>query len=178
MRSLSLLLIVLAISGCAPSVRPTSMIPSVITRQDSSAGKTLVLAEVTGGEKPGLSNQVTIDKQAFREALLGTLERAGFLAPTRKGEPADYELHADIAGQLSLQIGSLAIRSHLLVSYRLIERSTKKDVWKDAIYSKYQAEGKTYATELQKARQEAVEGAVRENLGQLIQRIEAVVKPR
>jgi hypothetical protein len=154
------------------------MIPSVITRQASLAGKTLVLADVTGGEKPGLSNQVTIDNQAFREVLLGTMERAGFLAPTRKGEPADYELHADIAGQRSLQTGSLAITSHLLVSYRLVERSTKKDVWKEAIYSRYQAEGKTYAEELQKAKQEAVEGAVRENLGQLIQRIQTAVTPR
>jgi hypothetical protein len=175
------LLFALILSGCETqsSVRPASMVPDVSrTAAGPIEGKVLSIAAVQDGTKSesGSANGVRIDAESFREALSSALVKARFSRPASIGGDADYELRAHLASQQALASGYLAFTSHLLVSYRLIERRTAQEVWHQSIYSTFRAQESTSMGAIPKARQAALEGAVRENLELLVTKLDDVVR--
>ncbi len=163
------LIVAVAITGCAASV--THMIPSFNHTTFVSTDKTLMVAEVKGGEKskPFPSASISkIENEGFHEALTNTLKESGIFKEVFTAEKGDYEIYAEI---MSYGLGrrsqiAFSIASTLSINYRLIEADSGKEVWKENILSQYNTS---------KGAKQANEGTVRYNLTQLIKKLSNVL---
>ncbi len=129
-----------------------------------------------GGEKSNpaaffASETSKIEDVGFRDALAKTLENSRIFSNIVQGQNSDYDLYVDILSQQRLRSGFLSFNAHLLVKYKLIERSSNNEVWKENIFSQFDAGSTPFTEGLSGASQKANEGAVRENLLQLVKKL-------
>ncbi len=173
------LIVAVAITGCAAPPSVTKMIPSFNYTTVVSTDKTLMVAEVKGGEKsyPFPSWSISkIENEGFHEALTNTLKESGIFKEVFTAEKGDYEIYAEIISQE--QKGLFTITSILFVNYRLIEADSGKEVWKENILSQYDVKFKEaffIAPGGPDAKAKADEGTVRDNLTQLIKKLSNVL---
>ncbi len=173
------LIVAVAITGCAPP-SVTNMIPSFNYTTVVSTDKTLMVAEVKGGEKskPFPSRSASkIENEGFHEALTNTLKGSGIFKEVFTAEKGDYEIYAEIISQ-ELK-GAFTITSTLFINYRLIEADSGKEVWKENILSQYDVKSKESFFPIlfggPNAPAKANEGTVRDNLTQLIKKLSNVL---
>jgi hypothetical protein len=160
----------------APVVRPENMVPSIARPNVPVSARTLEIARVTGGEKSGVTGGgphewVRIDDDNFREAVLRSLQQAGLFKDVMKDEAGDYALTAEITSQGTNRVGFITYTAQLLVMYALVDKKDNKELWREHIFSQHTADGQYFSESFEGASRKANEGAVRENLSQLIGRL-------
>jgi len=172
------LIVAVAITGCAIHPSVINMIPSFNHTTFISTDKTLMVAEVKGVEKtmerdfyPIFSTKflLYIEHEGFHEALTNTLKGSGIFKEVFTAEKGDYEIYAEIISQ-ELHIG-ISTASILFVNYRLIEADSGKEVWKENILSQYDAKWDEAVNLAKKANEESV----RDNFTQLIKKLSNVL---
>lgn len=155
-------LFALFISGCAPSLNKQNMgVPSnevTLRVSKSSVGDIIV----TGGSS--VTGQ--IDSVSLKDAILQTLTNTKVFKVVSPKNSPDYTLHAEIISLEKPKIG-FEIKSVLRVKYFILRASSNQLIWMDEFTSSYTATtGDSFfgPGRLTKAN----EGAVRENLRQLV----------
>lgn len=161
-----LLLSILTLTGC-PFPRVSGMIAPLGDLTIKQTDKIFSVGEVTGGEKTViLVSGPKIDNEGFGEALTKTLEQSGLFKAVVRNKSGDYELNAQIISQeVQIRGGYHAI---LFVNYRLLDSRLNQEIWKENILSQYDANSLELATG-------ANEGAVRDNLTQLVKKLSQVL---
>jgi len=172
-KTILFLLVAAAITGCATPASVTHMVPPIDTASLISTDKTLMVAEVRGGEKTNPMGFSKIESEGFQEALLYTLNGSGMFKRVFVGERGDYELRTEIISQ-KLNPG-FTMTAVLFVNYRLIETQSNKELWEESILSQYDAEFKEAFVGVERAKK-ANEGAVRDNLTQLLNKLSDILK--
>ena len=162
------------LQGCATPAAVNEMIPQHLTTLSAPrCNKILRVLEVTGGKKTNPMTFASIENEGFGQALLIALQDSGLFMKVGTEPAGDLALKAEIISQ-ELMPG-LTMTSVLFVHYSLIDTKTSEDIWKENILSQYDAPlreaffGPTRA-------QRAHEGAVRNNLEQLIKKLAKVVE--
>jgi hypothetical protein len=160
------------ISGCASGPQVVSMIPTLDTSPRTSTKKSVEIVDVTGGEETNSLGLSSIDSKSFKEALMKTLEQSGLFEELVPNQRGDYQLHTQIVSQELL--AGFTITTTLLVRYKLIETHSDEVLWKENIFSHYDAEFSEALVGVTRARK-ANEGAVRDNLSQLVGKLTDVL---
>lgn len=164
--ALILLFFVVILANCtvkAPD--PQYMIPDIDYSTFASTGKTLKIVEVKGGIKTDPMGKPTIENEGFQKALISTLRKSGLFKEVLTDGKSDYELSTEIVAQKHHP--GFSITSSLFVKYSLIETKSNQEIWKENIYSQYEADFEEAALGQDRATK-ANEGAVRENLNKLL----------
>lgn len=170
------LCVVAVLMSCAAPPRRANMIPSLDASAFIRSKKTLRVVEVKGGEKwnPSgsfLYDQTKIDSESFEYALIKILENSRMFKHLSKDQSGDCELYTEIVSQQTLPSGYLAATTSLLVNYRLIDTKEAREVWTENIFSQYAAQGAPFTEGIPGAVLKANEGAVRDNLIQLLGKV-------
>ena len=145
------------------------MIPSFNHTTFVSTDKTLMVAEVKGGEKTKILHVSKIENKGFHEALTNTLKESGIFKEVFTAEKGDYEIYAEIIGH-ELDPG-FPHTVTLFINYRLIEADSGKEVWKENILSQYDAKWHEAVNLAKKGNEETV----RDNFTQLIKKLSNVL---
>jgi biopolymer transport protein ExbD len=166
------LIVAVTITCCAAPASVIRMVPSFGHTRFVSSNMTLIIAEVKGGKKTNPMLSSTIENESFREALKNTLNKSRIFINVSKDKKGDYKLYTEIISQ-ELKAG-FTMTSILFVNYILIENKSSRELWKENILSQYDAkfEEASYGPERAK---KANEGAVRDNLTQLVKKLSNVI---
>lgn len=161
------------LAACATPPRVENMIPALDSSGLVQSGKTLRVAEVSGGEKTNPLGSPKIENEGFREALVKTLAASGMFERVSPAGPSDYVLNAEIISQET--IGVYQITQTLFVNYNLVDGDTGLEIWKENLYSPYDADlGDAFYG--QTRRKMAQEGAIRDNLTRLTEKLSRILE--
>ena len=170
--TLILLFFVIFISSCTVKAPDAEyMIPDIDYSKFTTIGQTLKVVEVKGGIKTNPMGRPTTGNEAFQEALISTLRKSGLFKEILTDGNSDYELFTEIVAQKWHP--GFSITSTLFVKYRLIETKSNQEIWKENVYSQYEAENEEAWLGQDRATK-ANEGAVRENLKLLLRKLSDV----
>jgi len=161
------------LAACAGPPRVENMIPALDSSGLVRSGKTLKVAEVSGGEKTNPLGSPSIENEGFRDALVRTLAASGIFDRVSPDGPGDLVLNAEIISQERL--GVYQITQTLYVNYRLVDAGTGRDIWKENIFSQFEA-GLGDAFYGQTRMEMAEEGSIRDNLTQLTGKLSKVME--
>lgn len=168
--SFVLLIAAVAMAGCASTPKVARMVPQQDDVRIESTGATLVVGEVRGGEESTAWKGSKINASNFRQALLQTLRQSILFTTVVSDGEADYELSSTLLAQEQPSMG-MSMTVNMVVRYRLTDRATGESVLDQRIASTYKAgfgEALVGTARLRKAN----EGAVRENLKLLLERMD------
>ena len=163
-----LILACLNLAACARDPEVTAMVPEPPESSPTGSDKTVAIIRAQGGEDTNLFIAPSLGDAGFRKALHLTLERAGLFKGAYLDQNADYLLYPEVITQEL--IPGLKMTAVLDARYRLIEAWSKKKLWEDRFLTVYDADLGEGLYGLTRARA-ALEGAVRENLKKLVQRL-------
>jgi len=152
------------LANCAPNLRMVVDDPQV---QFANSGKIIYIGTVTGGQGDSFWMGARIDKNEFRNALIGSAEKSGLfqLCPDTQS-PHDYELTARIMSQDQPAFG-FNMTTTLKVKYTLKNTTTNEIAFDKLIISSFTAtpsDAFIAAARLNAANA----GAVRENIKQIL----------
>jgi len=171
---LTLSLFMLFMSSCTVKAPESQyMTPEIDYSKFTTTGKTIKIGEVKGGIKPTSMGRPSIGNEGFQEALITTLRKSGLFKEVFTDGNSDYELLTEIVAQKWHP--GFSITSTLFVKYRLVEAKSNREIWKENIYSQYEAESEEAWLGQDRATK-ANEGAVRENLKLLLEKLSDKIK--
>lgn len=159
------MLVALMLVSCATAPEKSRMIPYIDYSMFASSGRTLRITGVKGGEETGWDTP-KIGNEAFREALLDTLEESTLFKEIFMDHAGDYELSAEIVAQKV--VPGLTAYAALLVRYGFVESRTNQTVWQENIFSQNDAFGENQGKAV-------LEGVARDNLSQLIRKLAEIL---
>lgn len=163
-----------AITCCAAPASVTLMVPSLDNTNFASTNMTLMITEVKGGEKTyPMWSSSKIENKGFKEALTNALKRSGIFKDVFTDKKGDYILYTEIISQ-ELKSG-FPITSTLFVNYKLIEDKSNRELCKENILSQYDAKHTTFKEIGVERAKRANEGAVRNNLSQLVKKLSNII---
>ncbi len=160
-----LLLVVLALSGCATPATTEGMTPNLATT--ATPRNWSVAVDVTGGCTecaPGVS---FISDQAFSDAVVGALRKSGLFARGVNGPNSDYRLSVRIIRAQSALIG-LDMTSSMEAAWTLSRTGTSAPIWRRAIETTHTSTFSDAAVGAVRVRL-TWEGAARRNIEQAIE---------
>ncbi len=160
-----LLFVAVMLVSCATAPEKSKMIPYIDYSTLASSGRTLKITEVKGGEETGWDTP-KIDNKEFKEALMDTLKKAGLFKEIFTDHAGDYELYTEIVSQKV--VPGLTAYAALLVHYSMVETKTNQAIWTENIFSQNDAFGANQG-------KDAIEGAARDNLTQLIRKLAEIL---
>jgi hypothetical protein len=158
-----------------PSVGQSSALP-----QGAFAKKKLLVGEVEG-EEQGSSQQNL--REALWFAMDPSLERSHIFGAVVTNGAADYRLDATIVSHKELTGAITATSAVLMVRYKLTDTATNAVIWRETITSHYDAELESSAMTMSllfgpgavvPKISAANEGAVRDNLTRLVDKLAAL----
>lgn len=161
LKSFLILFVAVMLVSCATAPKKNKMIPYVDYSTFASSGRTLKITEVKGGEETGWDIP-KIDNKDFKEALMDTLKKAGLFKEIFIDHAGDYELYTEIVSQKV--VPGLTAYAAIVVHYRMVETKTNQAIWTENIFSQNDAFGANQG-------KDAIEGAARDNLAQLIRKL-------
>jgi len=172
-RVLALVLLV-GVTGCSSTPKIAHMIPEGDDATFASTDAALVVGTVQGGEASSAWEGSRISASEYRLALIQALQQSNLFTEVaaEAGGEADYELATFLLSQQQ-PAGGFGMTVDLVVRYQLIDRRTGSDVFNDKVVSSYRA-GVGDAFVGTKRLRKANEGAVRENIKQLLQQIDGL----
>lgn len=164
--------IVLLSYGCASGPSASSMVANIKTQTKVTANGALIITDVTGGKDTNPMWVTTVDNVSFREALYKSLKYAGLFQNTLLNGNSDYRLETEIISQ-EVKSG-INMSATILIRYELYKQGDDEAMWAENIFSQHEAffEETFYGV---KRAQLAVEGAVKENIKQLILKLRAYI---
>jgi len=163
-----LILACLNLAACAKNPEVTAMVPEAPGSLPAASDKTVAIILAEGGEDTNPFIAPSLGNAGFRKALHLALEGAGLFRAALLDQNADYLLYPEVITQEL--IPGLKMTAVLDARYRLIEAWSQKKLWEDRILTIYDADLGEGLYGLTRARA-ALEGAVRENLKKLVQRL-------
>ena len=170
-RLLVFLLGALALSACASPAEMQNMVvarqPVVIAEPNSSFRNALAIARIDGGETTNPLWTSEIDGAAFQGALRESLEQNDLLAKTLPS--SRFDLYATL-GSVNQPFIGLDMTVSSTVMYRVVERKTKLNWFKDSVFASYTAKFSDSLIGIQRLRF-ANEGSIRENIKEFIRRL-------
>jgi hypothetical protein len=167
-----LLLLALLISGCVSAPLASRMTPDLAGIQLAKTEKVLRVGTVTGGEKTNPLDRPRIEDEGFREALINTLQRSGLFKEVTTELGGDYGLSAQIISQDD--VGNYSTTVMLFVNYRLTDARSGQELWKENLLSQYKLTVSEVFVGLKRLKM-CQEGAVKDNLTQLVKKLLQVV---
>lgn len=172
MHKLSFLLLLALVGGCVSAPLASRMTPDLAGIQVPKTAKVLRAGAVTGGEKTNPLDRPRIEDEGFQEALVSTLQSSGLFKEVTTKQDGDYELSAQIISQDSL--GTFSTNLLLFVHYRLTDLRSGKELWQENLLSQYEVTGAEVFAGLVRLKR-AQEGAVKDNLTQLVKKLSQVL---
>jgi len=163
-----LILACLNLPACAKDPGVTAMVPEAPGSLPAGSDKTVAIFRARGGEDTNLFVAPSLGDAGFRKALRITLENARLFRAALLDQNSDYLLYPEVITQEL--IPGLKMTAVLDARYRLIEAWSKKKLWEDRILTVYDADLGEGLYGLTRARA-ALEGTVRKNLKELVQRL-------
>ena len=163
------MLSIVLIVGCVYTPSINNMVAPYKSYNESD--KSIKIGQISGGEEINpLIGVSKIDATGFYGALELSLKMSRvFIYDMRE---ADYTLKAFIISQQQ-PWGGVNITSSFTVNYVLIETDSQQNIWSEVITSSYTAKF-SEAFDGAKRIQIANEGAVRENIGMLIESLSSL----
>ena len=162
---------VLALSACASPAEMQNMVvarQSVVTAEPNSSFKNaLAIARIDGGQTTNPLWTSEVDGAAFRGALRASLEQNELLAKTLPS--SRFDLFATL-GSLNQPFFGLDMTVSSTVLYRVVERKTQLNWFKDSVFASYTATFSDSPIGVQRLRL-ANEGSIRENIKEFIKRL-------
>lgn len=160
----SLILILLfAFVGCAgPSAK--KMLPSLNFDQISTSDKTLKVAKISGGQESQFGGMEKLNNETFETAILDSLIASRLYKDVSDERAGDYDLFADILFQESTVGPGLAYNTYLIISYKLIDTKSQKEILRKILSSSSTSTAFAGGTRMV----EALEGATQKNISKLI----------
>ena len=159
----------LAIAGCAAPARTGNMVaaPSApLTGERTALRNAVAVGPVTGGQETNPLWRSKVGNAEFADALRSSLQRAGYLAP--RPDSARYMLTAELVELDQPMIGfDMTVSTRVL--YGLSDRTAGRPIWGDQIETRYTADRGPLLGPSRT--QVANEGAVRENIRQMLDRL-------
>lgn len=155
--------VVIVMNSCATALQVGEMIPHVDYSAFTSTDKTIKVQEVYGGELTNPMGMSKIESKGFQDALVTTLRKSGIFKEVFIDRSGDYELKTQIVSQ-KMASWLATTNVTLFVHYRLFETKTNKEVWSQSFLSQYDADNLNKGPH-------ANEGAVRDNLTQLLKKL-------
>lgn len=161
--------------GCAS---PASSVNMTMRSADSTearakvpdwAQKSMAVKDVTGGKETNPAWMSSVSSSAFRAALEESLRALNMHAV---GGEARYELVAHL-NKLDQPFGGFNMTVTASVTYELVERGSGKTVWQQAVVTPYTASVSDAFVGSERLKL-ANEGAIRTNISQLVQRLQAL----
>jgi hypothetical protein len=156
------------LTACAKDPEVTAMVPEAPGSLPVGSDKTVAIFRARGGEDTNLFVAPSLGDAGFRKALRITLENARLFRAALLDQNSDYLLYPEVITQEL--IPGLKMTAVLDARYRLIEAWSKKKLWEDRILTVYDADLGEGLYGLTRARA-ALEGTVRKNLKELVQRL-------
>jgi len=163
-----LILACLNLAACAKDPEVTAMVPETPEPLPAGSEKTIAIIRAQGGEDTNPFIAPSLGDAGFRKALHLALEGAGLFRAALLDQNADYLLYPEVITQEL--IPGLKMTAVLDARYRLIEAWSQKKLWEDRILTIYDADLGEGLYGLTRARA-ALEGAVRENLKEIVKRL-------
>jgi hypothetical protein len=111
------------------------------------------------------AEELKITAEDFQSALLDCLNKSGLFTQVSTSGAGDYVLKAEILSQKF--IPGMTANAIFFVHYRLADAKTKKILWRQSLVSQFNAYGADPPR--------VAEGAVRDNLSQMIENVAKAV---
>lgn len=169
-----LIFVSLLFGGCVTPPKQEELVPESLPVSVQETGKSIKVDPVivTHVPKPSFveAKWKHLEPDTFKKAIVDTLNLSGLFSQVNISGPADYQLSADVVGQELLGTSSNIIL--LLVHYQLIETSSGENLWMENLISYHHLDGTDVYWAHDRIAQ-VLEGAVRQNLRQLITRLNA-----
>ena len=163
----------LLLAGCASAARVDNMIviqPAARATQRTPLTETIAVGEIRGGRETNPLWKSEVGNEEFRQALRTSLLAATYLAPNEAQAP--YVLEANLLG-MSHPIIAASVEVTTHANYVLRDKRADKPVFLETITSTYTAPWNASFLGVERLRL-ANEGSVRENINQLLQRLQQV----
>ena len=154
--------------GCASPARIDQMAANVpATTVDAKLRKSIALSDVTGGKETNAMWTSQVASDDFRRALEISLERAGLLS--KINSEGRFQLIADLS-KLQQPLAGIDMTVTASVHYSLIERKSKKEIYRKVIQQPYTAKFSDAFLGAERLRL-ANEGAINANISAFIRDI-------
>lgn len=163
-----LILACLHLAACARDPEVTAMVPETPGSLPAGSEKTVAIFRAQGGEDTNPFIAPSLGDAGFRKALQITLGNARLFRAALLDQNADYLLYPEVITQEL--IPGLKVTAVFHARYRLINAWSQKKLWEDSILTVYDADLGEGFYGLTRARA-ALQGAVRKNLKELVQRL-------
>jgi|LauGreDrversion4_2_1035121.scaffolds.fasta_scaffold87574_2 hypothetical protein len=162
------LLLLSLLFGCASPARIDQMAANIpVAAVDAKLKKSIALLDVTGGRETNAMWTSQVASDDFRRALEISLERAGLLS--KISSEGRFQLIADLSN-LQQPIAGIDMTVTASVQYSLIERKSKKEVYRKVIQQPYTAKFSDAFLGTERLRL-ANEGAINANISAFIRDI-------
>lgn len=171
-----LVILSLFLVSCVTPVKQSELI--TLEQEDfQSTGKSILVEPVTIAERPqvGMMDPAGMkfpEADDYRFAVINTLDRSGLFTEVKSEGAANYSLSTAIIGERIT--GSYSNLVFILIRYKLINNHSQQIVWEDNIFSHFVLSAEQEflgATRIGKV----LEGAVRDNMNQLDDRLAEVL---
>jgi len=174
MRRIVVTILLMVVAACASPARPTHMVPERQALQPRASALPLhlsiALTEVGGGKETNPMWASEVGSEEFREALHLALKQARLLSSDEA--TAAFELRAFII-EVKHPIVGLTMTVDAFVRYTLLRKHDGSTIFDEVLSSSYTAtidDAFVATTRLQLAE----EGAMRENISALLERLAAI----
>ena len=167
-----LLLMLPAWVGCASTPKIQAMVPNTGEVVFQQTGTSLAVGEVGGGTGSDMWKGSKINGSDVRLALIEALRQSNLFTEVTAEGAAAHTLTATLLTQNQPGVG-IGMNVQLTIRYVVTHTATGREVFNERVSSSYTAafgEALVGATRVRKAN----EGAVRENIRQLLERLEQV----
>jgi hypothetical protein len=123
LRTLSLLTVLLFISGGCAWVNTERMTPQVGANLERKDNRTIRVADVTWGKKSYFGGADFVDNEQFKKTLILALNKSGLFGAVNTDQ-ADLDLYATIQSQdQKVSRGGLQYTATITVSYKITDRA-------------------------------------------------------
>jgi hypothetical protein len=167
-------LILLFLSACATPLKQDQLIPETAQVTTHATGKGIQVGPIIVAEAPKPSwtepQWQRLNEETFTSAIVDTLDRSGLFSTTSTAGPADYQLSAEVVDQKL--VGTMSNIMLLLVRYQLTDIITGNILWTENLLSFHHLSAADVFMGADRVAQ-VVETAVRQNLQQLVVRLDA-----
>lgn len=141
------------------------MLPPTVPAPEPRFQGVVRVMPVTGARPTHFGGPALVSNEMFRDALVAALAKSKLFGRVESEARGDWELHADFVAH-GQGVG-LDYRAAMVVQYRIVQARSAAEVWRQSINSRHEvtvSQALSGATRTTRAN----EGAVRENLAQLI----------
>ncbi len=155
------------LSGCA-GLDLNNMVPDTSSLAATRIDKSISVTNVSGAQDSKFGGPAMVSNEQFKSSLVEALRNSGIFRSVVTESAADLEISAEFVAQG--QGAGLNYLAALVVEYMIVDSASKDEVWSDAFNSRHEV---TVGQALSGAKRTvmAAEGAVRENLEQLLENL-------